>query len=188
MGLKRGKISQIIVHQAQKILLSPTKTVWISSRLSVWKSKSVKYSAIRWLDSPAALFSCRWRRTLEVKVGGGGGGGVYQTSRNTPNHTWLANRGVLITADSFLCKPGNCIFSTSVHLQYHRLVLLKPMGIYFWHRMQGSNINSPHLFPLLVSCSVNDDTPLRGGLLFLSTCFFKETYFLNSGRRHQPTI
>lgn len=45
-----------------------------------------------------------------------------------------------------------------------------------------------HLFPLSVSCSVNNDTPLRGGLFFLSTCFSKETKFLNSGRRHQPTL
>lgn len=46
----------------------------------------------------------------------------------------------------------------------------------------------PQLFLLSISCSVNNDTPLRGGLFFLSTCFSKETKFLNRLRRHQPTL
>ncbi len=155
--------------------------------VSVWAWERVKVSVSH---SLARQPSCSIQLQVRKDFRGQGQGGLLygQTSRYTPNHIWLANKGVLIMADSFLCKPGNHIFSTSVNLQYHRLVLIKPMGIYIWHRSQGSNIGFAAFVPAVRLLLVNDDTPLRGGLFFLSTCFSKETKFLNSGRRHQPTI
>lgn len=41
--------------------------------------------------------------------------------------------------------------------------------------------------PLRPRCA-NNNIPLRGELFCLSTCFSKETKFVNSVRRHQPTL